>query len=58
METYEPLKPREIRRDENGRFDRHGKRLAKAAKYRMNNKIIENIPEEKRGPGRPKGFAE
>ena len=32
METYEPLKAPEIRRDENGRFDRHGKTLAKTQK--------------------------
>src|SRR6516164_8016250 len=32
METYEPLKSPEIRRDENGRFDRHGKTLAKTQK--------------------------
>jgi hypothetical protein len=48
------LKKPEILRDENGRFDRHGKELAKTSKNTMNKKI-ENIPEEKRGPGRPPG---
>jgi hypothetical protein len=32
METYEPLTPPQIRRDENGRFDRHGRALAKTQK--------------------------
>ena len=34
METYEPLKPTEIQRDGNGRFERKGT-LAKAAKFRQ-----------------------
>lgn len=53
------LKKPEIKRDEKGMFERHGKELAKTAKNtmakRVTNNIIENIPVEKRGPGRPPG---
>ena len=34
METFEPLTPPEIQRDDNGRFERNGP-LAKAAKFRQ-----------------------
>jgi hypothetical protein len=62
METL--LKQPEIIRDENGRFDRHGKTLAKTAKKvratKANSKKgqysrIDNIPIEKRSIGRPPG---
>jgi hypothetical protein len=71
METYEPLTPPEIRRDENGRFDRHGKSLAKTQKKTgLTNKLIKKSdgnqsPREpdgryknggaRPGAGRPKG---
>ena len=63
METL--LKKVEILRDEHGRFDRHGKSLAKTAKKRPLNKHQDNaviaesvtlaIGSGKPGPGRPKG---
>src|SRR6516165_5188040 len=71
MKTYEPLKSPEIRRDENGRFDRHGKSLAKTQKKTgLTNKLIKKSdgnqsPREpdgryknggaRPGAGRPKG---
>ena len=62
METYEPLKPPEYRRNELGQFDRPGKRLAKTAKVRRTNgEVIEKLEKTKfgnlpgPGPGRPKG---
>src|SRR5262249_6613312 len=65
METYEPLKAPEIRRDENGRFDRHGKTLVKTSKKTEPNKILANNRDENGylqkghsglpGAGRPKG---
>ena len=62
METYEPLKPPEYRRNELGQFDRPGKTLAKTAKVRRTNgEVIEKLEKTKfgnlpgPGPGRPKG---
>jgi len=46
METYEPLKPPAIARDDAGRFERKG-RLAKAAKFRQEQ------PAKRRPGGRP-----
>jgi hypothetical protein len=58
METL--LKKPEIKRDENGRFEQHGKDLRRTAKPVKPNKKTENIPIPNtnlpgRGPGRPKG---
>lgn len=59
METL--LKPPEIIRDEHGRFDRHGKTLARTAKKTgLNKKSNKTIGERgaklpDRGPGRPPG---
>ena len=71
MKTYEPLKSREIQRDRDGRFDRHGKSLAKTQKKTgLTNKLIKKSdgnqsPREpdgryknggaRPGAGRPKG---
>jgi hypothetical protein len=61
METYEPLKSPEYKRNELGQFDRPGKTLAKTAKNKMNNKQLANTgqfqpgDDERRAPGRPKG---
>ena len=46
METYEPLKPPEYKRNELGQFDRPGKTLAKTAKKTgLNTKTKENKTE-------------